>query len=368
MGIIVKDEIDYIYEAVLYLTLEYNEGLGPFYQKPEALMSHLLNGYDVPEEVLKRLFANTQVLYDKLRLITNSMEDEIRKYFTTDLPHGISFGRLAFIFAHGDEQSVDEMIDSFLLMDSETKHDVLSQRVRLIFEPTSDSSETKMTKVDFYDYLDDVDAPDAVKWKALDFYRHFDDYLVGAGEILKKVILCLKEEYELIESMVSKGMMGIKELLSSSNRDERFKAHYSIALDFEKTIIIHPQVVTSNGVSLVSENDEVIYLYVASLYDAITDMTETYAFNVERVAGDLKVLGDKRKFEILCKLREKPMYGQEIAESIGLTTATVSHHMSQLIERQMVMIEKKDHRIYYELHTEQFEKMLGHIRKLFVDY
>lgn len=72
----------------------------------------------------------------------------------------------------------------------------------------------------------------------------------------------------------------------------------------------------------------------------------------------LKLLGDKSKFEILCLLKSHGRYNLEIAESLQLTPATASHHMSMLLTNHMVTVEKKDGRVYYQLNQETLREIM----------
>ena len=56
-------------------------------------------------------------------------------------------------------------------------------------------------------------------------------------------------------------------------------------------------------------------------------------------------------------------YGIEIAEHLGLTTATVSHHLGLLLEAdliQMVQSEQKDRKIYYRINETTLQKYLDY--------
>ena len=51
----------------------------------------------------------------------------------------------------------------------------------------------------------------------------------------------------------------------------------------------------------------------------------------------LKLLGDKSKFEILRTVKDEGAYGAQLAKQMGLTTATISHHVNALLNRRLVL-------------------------------
>lgn len=62
-----------------------------------------------------------------------------------------------------------------------------------------------------------------------------------------------------------------------------------------------------------------------------------------------KALSDKSKMEILLELKDGSLYNLEIAERVGLTPATVSHHMGALLTAGLVDLEKREGKVFYQL-------------------
>jgi Predicted transcriptional regulators len=79
-----------------------------------------------------------------------------------------------------------------------------------------------------------------------------------------------------------------------------------------------------------------------------------------------KCFSDRSKIEILMCLKDNDLYGLEIANKIGLTPATVSHHMNTLATIGLVLIEKRDGKIYYRLSKAGIKRFTSTIEKLFL--
>lgn len=85
---------------------------------------------------------------------------------------------------------------------------------------------------------------------------------------------------------------------------------------------------------------------------------ESYAAEV------LKVLGDRSKFEILSYISDRRAYGSELAKHMGLTTATISHHMSALYTCGLVELEKENNRVFYRANKQAVEEVLEYCRRV----
>lgn len=88
---------------------------------------------------------------------------------------------------------------------------------------------------------------------------------------------------------------------------------------------------------------------------------ETYVNEV------LKALSDKSKFEILSYIKDKRAYGSELAKHMGLTTATISHHMSALFTCGLVELSKENNRIFYRENKKAVEEVLDYCRKVLLE-
>ena len=79
----------------------------------------------------------------------------------------------------------------------------------------------------------------------------------------------------------------------------------------------------------------------------------------EYMAKVLKLLSDRSKLEILSYIKNKKAYGSELAKQLNLTNATVSHHMSGLVNAGLVIMEKEDTKIYYRTNIEEISEVLN---------
>lgn len=74
-----------------------------------------------------------------------------------------------------------------------------------------------------------------------------------------------------------------------------------------------------------------------------------------------KVVGDLTRLRILLVLKEKPLCGMEIAERIGVTTATISHHMQKLKDIAVVYDRREKNTIYFHVDLKTLERKAGSI-------
>lgn len=89
-------------------------------------------------------------------------------------------------------------------------------------------------------------------------------------------------------------------------------------------------------------------------------MNETnYEANLEARADLFKALGHPTRLLILNLVRIKPRHGQELAEILRLNPATISHHLTKLIEAGLLNAKKDQYYQTYTLNGEHLGLALG---------
>ncbi len=75
-------------------------------------------------------------------------------------------------------------------------------------------------------------------------------------------------------------------------------------------------------------------------------------------AKTFKALSDSNRREILIMLKNGRMSAGEIASHFDMTNATVSYHLSQLKQADLICEIKEKNFIYYELNISVFEEIM----------
>ncbi len=125
-------------------------------------------------------------------------------------------------------------------------------------------------------------------------------------------------------------------------------------------VLVYPMVeIVSTGPSAPSGY---VGLYIRQAYRLL----EQQKASEGELMASLKVLGDVSKFQILTRLREGDMYNLELAQELGLSAATMSHHMSALLTCGLVRLEKREGRVYYSLERQAVRRLLSALENHFL--
>lgn len=106
--------------------------------------------------------------------------------------------------------------------------------------------------------------------------------------------------------------------------------------------------------------NESVCMVIYGCANALSDDRESS----EELAERLKALADPNRLLILRLLAVKKEYGAKLAEYIGLTTATISHHLDILKKAGLVKEEKIGTIKYFAVDKEQVTEMLQSLQHL----
>jgi len=83
----------------------------------------------------------------------------------------------------------------------------------------------------------------------------------------------------------------------------------------------------------------------------------------DKISNVLKVVSDRTRLEIMRELSYGPGYGKTLAEKLGLTGSTISHHLDQLKETGLVTEERIKNIKYFTVNQRELEKALAELNE-----
>ena len=107
-------------------------------------------------------------------------------------------------------------------------------------------------------------------------------------------------------------------------------------------------------------------IFYGALVDKVFDKKKAAEVSsIENLFSYLKPMTDMTRLRILSELTKGSINGSEIAQTIGITRATVSYHMNELFQKKIIAIEKRGTSIFYSLNKQTFGQLVKIINDLF---
>lgn len=348
MSVSIHAHLDPALEVILLLERTYAGG-GSVPPSIEAACRELSEKFSIPMEQIERLAEPMLPMEEELLALLRPQEALWNAMFYTDsrkenlLAWGFFFlerqrpleqfdlplrRRLTALMLNCDAENLDRVCDLDTLM--------------RFLEPFPCSNPTKWICAQVWQQPEQ-------------FYRQYQALVRLASPVVQKYDPLLQP---LIQTAVSQAA----QMLESD--PDTFWGTLGIAAAPQDSLVIYPMVNNFNGIGITwdhTTSTDTAYLMIGLLRNPISEMIRRYSDNSEFLADRLKALSDQRRIEILKALKTAPMYGQELADLVSLSPATISHHMSSLVSAGFVSVNRQGTRTSYTLHRENLNSFLQNL-------
>ncbi len=347
-------------------------------EKYANLREKLNKNYGNPfREGLKK-FALLEQIEESARKALGRDMDEIRSYFTPFWENGMNCAGKAALLWEGagypQAKGISE-IAHYLDGLSETEYcKKFSACLQSILSPLQ-TEETPAADEPFavISCLMGLELADSDKWKLQKIFFGRKEHQERTLALLEKAALLLQGFSQELEALAE----DFCHYWNTQFQDSSPSAYLAerLCLNIGENplgLIVRPDFMHPNIGSFYTKlDDDGLYLH-ADLFWAGILFGEDFPLATGREQKDagygnyvsqvLKLLADKSKFEILSYIRDKEAYGSELAQRLGLTTATISHHMSALLNANLAEMKRMDKRIYYTSNQKALEEALEYIK------
>lgn len=216
---------------------------------------------------------------------------------------------------------------------------------------------------ELFAFIETMPIPSDEKFELCRLYNNFESYKNLLADIIYDAGKLFLQKYDVVKHYIGWFLSAISEPLS--NGGEKFvENNYDISLSPSVDVLyLEPSIVMCNEARyLMSYTDEKVYdfFYIGVLFEPLKEITDSSTLE-DKLCRGLRTIGDLRKFEILRLLSEGEKYGQQLASLLDLSTATISHHMSLLMECGFVEIKRESNRIYYCLNRKKLRDFIDEL-------
>lgn len=349
MSVTIQNKLNPIFETIMLLGIDYEMDRA----KEETVLKLNELGGDGEAIFRKHLkeFEKYASVFQKNRVIT---EGEDFYFKEVSLDFYITFTSLFFIR--------EGFIDEIGRMDNEQLTGIIIENSEELFDKTipdysQEHYEDFIKSGSLIALVDGMQLSESEKWKTFLILRNPHEYYSRFAGIIKSNIPAYEKAYKAIEISIDKYIGGFIKARSKDAQGGLIGLDKELKGNIISTVI--PSMALAAG-GLISFKG----YYYGLLLDKIYAEINKKGNGKEYLIGCLKALSDKSKLEILITLKSCPKYATELAEQLGITTATVSHHMSTLLTCEMIYLEKENGKIYYHVNDEAIRNILEQLRSI----
>lgn len=208
--------------------------------------------------------------------------------------------------------------------------------------------------------IDKIDFEGDEKWYLISLIRDPKSYIEKFSDLIKEYLPLYEELKGRYWKVYEEFVQWIDKNISQYGID--FIDEYLTFINLKQYDEVHLNYSIFDLISSHNFGDGSVHIFIGLIFKRYVE-EEKNKNDIDKHLNIYKVLSDKTRFDIIKILIKKESYGQEIAEQLGITTATVSYHMDFLFGASLVTIKRKSRRLYYSVNKEQIKNGISFLER-----
>lgn len=252
-----------------------------------------------------------------------------------------------------------ENLEKGLPLDNDKGRQVLNDSFEGAFAYSPTSVNLKKTE-SIINFLDSTELVEDLKWKMLHLFSNYSGSIAKLFRLLNLNKNAYENAVEAIKVPLKKAIDFYVEKVSKPSKDNpMFYSYLETFSNLYSEQTLYPTLIAT-GAFAAFEHQCYCGLFA---YDIIKKANDKEQSN-DLILMRLKALADPSKLKILLSLKEKPKYNLELAQELDLSAATVSHHMNVLLNCYLVLVTKKQGKVYYALEKATIKELTQDLERI----
>ena len=241
------------------------------------------------------------------------------------------------------------------LEEAAARYDGLTLEDRLL-EVGSDDGGTP-TLAEFTDYLGTLELEDGARWQVLTALLHPEAHKSPLFDLLQYVVEKLRRRGGELEEIFARRRAELeaweqkKPILDLMREESTYELQPEL-LPAEMTVLLFEPFTLRGRI-----RDDGQSWFAVGAFLSHYASKRSRGLEKQEILSYGKVFSDGSKLEILRLLSQRSYINRELAEALGLSTATISHHMSVLTELGLVRTTISANRVLYDLNRDKLKEL-----------
>lgn len=327
------------------------------------------DGFKVP------YFSDYLDLLNRVEVQLEPYIKDINIYYMNNLHREYDFidmiSSLYMIFGHKSE---GEYLDMLLGLDDKDiiksiAYSIISDNensVNYSEELMNRAKALSLNKSELISLIKDLPTEASSKWNLFLIIEEPVKYMKMYVDLMYKVLPIFTDFYKSYEEEVGRYGQYLAEFLNENGAKGLEEKTYSILdskilNDEENRILISS--VLQYGIFITGAGQYSYMSWGLKMDEAFKIMKEANENKINERVQVFKNLGDKTRYEVVRLIASGQTSTKEIAQALGVSSATISYHLNNLLQAKIIKIDRTDNRYGYVVDHELLELICNELMK-----
>lgn len=322
--------------------------------------------HDYKEFPMDDYFDLIKKVEDKLKPYAKDIEVFYMDHFLSDYKFIDLISTTNNIFGYKNEK---EYLDMLLSLNEKEINKSIIYSLIMINEGNYEYSDEIMNKAEsismnkdeLFSVIKDLPTEAATKWNLFLIVEEPTKYMKMYVDLMNNLLPIFKEIYSSYEDEVKDYGQYLVEFLNKNGSKGLEEITYSIynpkIIDGEE-INVFISIMMAFAIGLTGAGKENYLAWGLKMEEAFKRMKEINENKINERVQIFKNLGDKTRYEVVKLIASGQTSTKEIANELGVSSATISYHINNLIQSKVIKLDKTDNKYGYIVDYELLERAM----------
>jgi len=258
-----------------------------------------------------------------------------------------------------NEREINRSIAYSIISGNENNHQY-SEEIMIRAETLSSN------KSEFISLIKDLPVEASSKWTMFLIIEEPVKYMKMYVDLMLKIQPVFNEFYGLYEEEVNRYGQYLSEFLNKNGSKGFEEITYStldskVLNNDENRILISAIMQFAVSISGIGQHNYIVW--GLRLEEAFRRMKEINENKTNERVMIFKNLGDRTRYDVLKLIASGVTSTKEIAEALGVSSATISYHINNLLQSKIIKIDRKDNRYGYVVDHKLLEEIINGLKE-----
>ena len=316
----------------------------------QGICESLSTKYSIPLETLSALVAPVQAMEEAVLAQLEQHPALLKPFFQYNSPND---HRLIWAFFHLIAEQQTETL---------SQPETLRHLIALTLNRSAELPPEVQDFESLLQFLAVYPCSEQTKWLCSQLWRQPESYFGLYQQLIALCTPVIREHEAVLQDEFRAATAQTQAALAGEPAD--FMQQFGVQQFALDQMVVCPSAAFFNGIGLIWDSlapGSTVYFIPGVYHHQLGELIRQYSDNTEYLCDRLKAISDKRRLDIIKLIKNGSLCGQDLAERIGLSPATISHHMSSLVSAGFINVDKQNPRVSYSINQEFIKSFLQNL-------
>lgn len=341
-----------IYDFLIFPRLVYSD-------EEKEILIESLNKDIIKDDYIKFL--------DDIKVKLQPYKNEISKYYYENIYATHDFANILFMSypLDGSQNEIDYLETLEQIPDAKFKQDIINTITIIDEDDSLKDKNSKIKEEEIINFINDLKINSKYKWNLLLLIQNPKGYLSDFIKFIKGFSILFNSLYNEMTETINHTGNSLAKLLQENPEENLQKLTFN-AINYNvienDSCDLYVSFFAPYTLRISNDTTKTILIWGLYLEEAFAELNQINQDKLTQRVKVFKALGDKTRYETLKLIADGISSLKEIANTLDVSSATISYHVNEFLTSGIVTLNKKSKKTGYIIDYQRLEEIIESLK------